>query len=312
MTFKDFLAEWQSDAPYITAHTSGSTGEPKEIRLDKRFVADSALRTNRFFGIDGTWRLHSPLSADYIAGKMMLVRALEAEAAFSWETPSNRPLAGMDPKQPIDLLAVVPSQLQYLCDTDRSLPVIRHIIAGGSAMAPELESRVMREHPEWHVYATYGMTETASHVAIRRFGESFFEALPDITVSLDGRSCLVIKIGSLTFTTNDIAEIAEDGKFRILGRADNVIITGGKKVQPEEIEEALRSRFGSDSFLITSRPDPKWTQRIVLLTEASPELKPAIEDFFTTFEPHLRPKEINFVESLERTASGKIKRTKLT
>lgn len=312
MTFQDFLAEWRSDKPYITAHTSGSTGKPKEIHLDKDFVKASAARTNRFFGIDSSWRLHSPLAADYIAGKMMLVRSLLTGAKFSWELPSNRPLASMDTGTVIDLLAVVPSQLQYLCDTTSSTPKIHHIIVGGSAVDPTLESRVLEKHPEWKVYATYGMTETASHIALRRFGERAFEPFSGISIDLDGRGCLVITIGDDSFTTNDMAEIEANGKFRILGRADNVIITGGKKVHAEELEAALRSRFGADAFLITSRPDPKWTQRIVLLTEVSPTIKPALDDFFASMEPYLRPKEINFVESLERTASGKIKRTKPT
>lgn len=312
MTFQDFSAEWRSDKPYITAHTSGSTGTPKEIRLGKEFVRESAMRTNRFFGIDSSWRLHSPLAADYIAGKMMLVRALEAGAAFSWETPSNRPLSSIGPDETIDLLAVVPSQLQYLCDTTNRLPAIRHIIVGGSAVDEALELRVIERHPEWKVYATYGMTETASHIALRRFGEASFEPFGGISVNLDSRGCLVIASGNDSFRTNDIAEIDADGRFRIIGRADNVIITGGKKVHPEEIESALRSHFGTDAFLITSRPDPKWSQRIVLLTEVSPSLKPAIDEFFIAIEPYLRPKEINFVESLERTASGKIKRTKQT
>ncbi len=312
MTFQEFTEEWLSAKPYITAHTSGSTGVPKEIRLEKSFVAESARRTNRFFGADSSWRFHSPLAADYIAGKMMLVRALEAGAKFSWEEPSNRPLPAFGSGERIDLLAVVPSQLKYLAESESGLPDIRHIIVGGSAVDPELERKVIKEHPEWEVYATYGMTETASHIALRRFGESGFEPLPGIGIALDSRNCLTINIGKDSFATNDLAEITGDGRFHILGRADNVIITGGKKVQPEEIEAALRSHFGSDAFLITSRPDPKWTQRIVLLTEAPAALKPAIAEFFNSFEPYLRPKEINFVESLERTASGKIKRTKLT
>lgn len=311
MTFHDFKAEWLSAKHYITAYTSGSTGAPKEIHLNKDFVRASAERTNRYFGVDSSWRLHSPLAADYIAGKMMLIRTLLAGAKFSWEVPSNRPLTSLDAGKTIDLLAVVPSQLQYLCDTTSALPGIRHILVGGSAVDPTLESKVIEMHPEWKVYATYGMTETASHIALRPFGETAFESLSGINITLDCRGCLVISIGNDTFITNDLAEIGSDEKFRILGRADNVIITGGKKIHPEEIEMALRSHFGADAFMITSRPDQKWTQRVVLLTEASQSIKPDLDIFFATMEPYIRPKEIIFVKSLERTASGKIKRIKL-
>ncbi len=320
MTFPEFLNEWRDEAGAIVAHTSGSTGTPKEIRLTKGMLRASAIRTNNFFSIDGGSRLHSCVSPDFIGGKMMAVRAELSGARLTWEKPTNHPLTEESrTSQPIDLLAVVPSQMISILDRIDSLPSINAIIIGGSSIHPDLRKRIAASG--LNCYETYGMTETASHIALRKVTtkENLFEPLPGIAVSLDSRGCLVITLpvsenpGSplTTVKTNDMAEIFEDrGKrFRILGRFDNVIITGGKKVNPEELEQRINRLIGKEC-LVTSEPDEKWGERLILTIETEapvdiPTVKALLKQNLATYEV---PKSITTLPTLPRTPNGKLLR----
>ncbi len=327
MTFDDFIDEWRGESEYITVNTSGSTGKPKTIKLKKEFVCAGARRTNFFFHISDKSRLHSCVAADFIGGKMMAVRSELAGCRFTWETPSNTPLSGLGSNEVIDLLAVVPSQMLHIVTHLSEMPKIGAVIVGGSAIHPSLKEKIVASG--LNAYETYGMTETASHIALRKIdGEStLFYPLPGITVSLDERGCLVITYNTgERIVTNDIATVAGDGGFKIMGRHDNVIITGGKKVNPEDIERRIAVvvnrllPFGSGDFLITSRPDEKWGERVVLLierahnpSENSLELESRLtgelrNDLREVLLPFEMPKEIEWVDKLARTPNGKILR----
>lgn len=319
MTYQEFFNEWHNKEDYIVAHTSGSTGNPKEIRLKKSFVKESAKRTNDFFRITSGSRLHSCVSPDFIGGKMMAVRALIAGGQLSWEKPSNRPLSGLSKFDTIDLLAVVPSQMPHILEILPSLPEIKNIIIGGSGIHPELKKKIVKSGLQ--AFETYGMTETASHIALRKVSSEDipFRCLPGISVDLDTEQCLKIIFHSdrketrlpLEIQTNDIAELAEPGnQFHILGRRDNIIISGGKKIKPEEVEKVL-SAFINIPFYINGQPDEKWGQ-IVGMTiqgERSETLeKYLVEKFRETLSPHQRPKKFIWVNKIPLTPSGKIKR----
>lgn len=320
MEFEEFIGEWRNAVPHIIAKTSGSTGEPKTIRLPKDFVRRSAERTNKYFGIGAGSRLHSCVAADYIGGKMMAVRAEVANCKLTWERPSNHPLANVDKEENIDLLAVVPSQMIYILDNLGEMPDIKAVIIGGSAINPALYDRICASGI--NAYETYGMTETSSHVALRKVakGMEWFETLEGITVVTDERGCLIIKFDSgESFQTNDLAELNGDHRFRINGRYDHIIITGGKKVNPFEVEKKL-SAYIDAPFVITSRPDYKWGRAVVLMIETggkggqddcrldcgdSSELRNKLK---TILEAHEVPKFIEYVEWLPRTENGKLKR----
>lgn len=312
MTFEEFIEEWRGEAPYITAHTSGSTGTPKEIRLKKEFVRRSACRTNSFFHIDGNCRLHSCVSPDFIGGKMMAVRAHEAGCRLTWETPSNVPLSGIGKDETIDLLAVVPSQMLHIVENIGSLPHIGAVIIGGSAINPLLREKIAMSG--MNAYETYGMTETASHIALRKVeaDESMFHTLPGISVSVDETGCLAISFDSgETFTTNDLATVYDGEGFVIDGRSDHVIITGGRKVNPFDVERRIAREIDCP-FVISSMPDEKWGSKIVLKIEGNSEGEAAdrrlIEKMRTLLHSWEVPKEIIRVAKLERTSNGKIKR----
>ncbi len=266
MTYEEFLKQWRDTGTDVQCRTSGSTGTPKSILLPKTEMSKSALRTVRHFGLDRFSHLHSCISPDFIGGKMMAVRAEETGARLTWETPSNRPLmqAGQDA---IDLLAVVPSQMEYILSHMDMMPEIRAIIIGGSAIPAALRRRI--EESGLNAWETYGMTETASHIALRRVTDppSPFRVLDGISTGVDGESRLVIEMeGWQKIVTNDIVRIIGQREFVVTGRYDNVIISGGIKIHPEQAEEILEATFGVP-VLITSVPDNKWGERVIMIIE---------------------------------------------
>ena len=313
MSFEEFLREWRNDNDFISAFTSGSTGRPKKIRLSKKFVEESAIRTIDFFNIKEGALLHSCVSPEFIGGKMMAVRAEIAKADLTWEEPSNMPLRNFDSNRIIDLLAVVPSQMQYILENKETLPQIRNIIIGGSAIHPELRKKIMQSG--LNAFETYGMTETASHIALRKVTDPVlpFQTLPGISISVDHDSCLKISFGEdFEVQTNDIAELVSDNQFYIKGRRDNIIISGGKKINPLEIEERI-SLLIPYPFIITGFPDEKWVEKSVLIIEAKDfdtiNLKQHLKNILSNWEI---PKEIILMENLPRTSNGKIIRNNIT
>lgn len=316
MTFEDFLKEWRDDSHSIVANTSGSTGTPKKISLSKKFMEASASRTNSFFGINRGSRLHSCVSPDFIGGKMMAVRSEIAGCCLTWEIPSNRPLTDVKKDEKIDLLAVVPSQMLHILDYIGDMPQIGAVIIGGSAIPEGLKLKIINSG--MNAYETYGMTETSSHIALRRVGGEWFEALQGIEVSTDHRGCLSIEIpytdeneeySSVRITTNDIAELHNSSRFKILGRIDNVIITGGRKVNPEDVERRLSSMI-KGNFQISSFPDEKWGRRVVLVVDKDVKYEEETlkNGLRSILQPWEIPKEIIITDHFEFTPNGKIKR----
>lgn len=315
-----FISEWNDASPAVSAHTSGSTGTPKEIMLSKEMMRRSAMRTISFFGISSRSHLHSCVSPAFIGGKMMILRAILSGARFSAEEPSNNVLSDIGEEE-YDLVSVVPSQLAGILERGRPYPRVARYICGGSAINPSLRESIVDAGLE--VWESYGMTETASHIALRKVERSpgLFYPLDGINVGLDSRGCLTIcETGSLpdaiNVTTNDLATLMPDGGFRIDGRFDHMILTGGKKVLPEEIENRLQPTLasvglGRDEFFVTSRPDRRWTQAIVLVIAGSPELAMRLENMIASLPESViprwqRPKDVIPLPQLRHTPSGKL------
>ncbi len=310
---ESFLSEWFDGKEYIEAHTSGSTGKPKTIRLLKTDMIASARSTCSFFGIEAGSVLVMPLSADYIAGKMMIVRALVSGARLYIERPSSAPLSGWY-EGTVDLLPVVPSQISGLLSSPR-VDKVRNVIVGGSAVSSDDEAR-LRSIPAT-VYATYGMTETCSHVALRSItdGESFFRALPGISFSADDRGCLIVEGSRLSFlpvVTNDVVELLDSSRFVWLGRIDNVINSGGIKIHPEEIEQIIEPLMGGKPYYITSRRSESWGEEAVLMVEGEVADCSCLLETIRKIVPRYKaPKAIVEIPEFERTTSGKIKRRRM-
>lgn len=306
MTLHDFSREWFSSDLYITAHTSGSTGKPKEVRLLKEDMRQSALATNCRFGINASSVLAIPLSMDYIAGKMMAVRAFEANCRLI-EMPVSNHLV-LD--EPVDLLAIVPSQVDSLvsgCDPQQ----IRNVIIGGARL-DESRRRLLSNKP-YRSYCSYGMTETCSHVALADALDphGIYTAMPGISFDTDSRSCLRINARTMSFgslQTNDVVQLLGPERFRWLGRADNVINSGGIKIIAEELETEL-SAVIDVPFYIRPMPDKKWGEVPELVAEAPVSAQPVLQQAVDSLDLGRRkPRHICCVPALPRTYNGKIRR----
>lgn len=271
MSLEEFLAEWHSDSPTVLVHTSGSTGQPRPMAVEKRRMEASASMTCRFLGLQAgdTALLCMPL--DYIAGKMMVVRAETCGLKLISVPPVGLPIwEGF-----IDFAAMVPLQVWNLLHDEQGhkrLMQIRHLLIGGGAIDDAL-AKALKDFPN-AVWSTYGMTETLSHIALRRLNGSdaddWYTPFAGVEVSLSDDDCLVIDAPAVhdgLLVTNDIAVI-ERGRFRILGRKDNVVCSGGLKIQIEEVERLLQSHLRVP-FILSKRHDPKFGEVLVMLTEGS-------------------------------------------
>ena len=306
-----FLAEWTAPTPDITAHTSGSTGTPKEIRLSKADMRASAHATIEFFGLNSDSTLALPLSPDYIAGKMQIVRAFEAGCRIVTEKPSSQPLATF-PYDRCTLVPIVPSQLKGFLGS----PVSRHtdnVIIGGAPLAPDQEKEIAALGIS--AFATYGMTETCSHVALRRIGEETYRALPGMTFSTDDRGCLVIDSSTMSFghlVTNDMVTLEGNTCFRWLGRYDNVINSGGVKIHPEEVERVLATLIPQGvTAYVTARTSKRWGEEAVIVTDSHTLGANILERLKEMLPQHTAPRDIIYLDKIPLTSSGKIIRQKI-
>lgn len=308
-----FAKEWQSETDHVVARTSGSTGPPKSIRLYKSDMIQSSTVTNRFFGISSESTLFCPLSIDYIAAKMMYVRAAVARCKVIFEKPSTNPFgSGIVPDgSTIDLMAIVPAQIDAtLCNLSKRN--IQNLIIGGSAINKTAENKILQSSLSG--WSTYGMTETCSHVALRKIGEQTYKALPGFSFSQDKRGCLVINSETMSFgqlTTNDIVTLHGCDAFTIEGRVDNVIISGGEKISLEQIEQTLDPLPGVTRFYATGIESDRWGTELVLVCEKSDNASEiGLLEYCRRLLPrHKVPKRIFWVDKIAVTDRGKLVRT---
>lgn len=309
MTLEDFLSEWNNTLPTLEVHTSGSTGTPKRMLVEKSRMRASAQMTCDFLGIEtgGNALLCMPL--DFIAGKMMVVRALERNLHLIEVEPCGHPLAHLsDDVLSIDLAAMVPLQvfnsLQVPLERERLLR-IKHLIIGGGAIPAPLEAE-LRSLPI-NIWSSYGMTETLSHIALRPIAEDYYSPLPGITLEHDANDCLIIHAPALctdTLVTNDIVRFIGENKFQIIGRRDNTVCSGGIKIQIEEVEHWLHS-LGIDNVVVTYRTDARLGQALVYLCTDSLDIDSLTPPTHISTARYWLPRHIMRVPQLPLTANGK-------
>ena len=308
MSVEEFIAEWHSDSAYVRVQTSGSTGAPKPMLVEKRRMQNSARITCDFLGLKAGDTALLCMSLDYIAGKMMVVRSLERGLRLLAVEPSGHPLMALADR--IDFAAMVPLQVWNTLQVPEErarLEAIKHLIIGGGAI-DEAMAVELRAFPN-AVWSTYGMTETLSHIALRRLNgpeaSEWYTPFPSVSVSLTDESCLVIdapEVCAQRLVTNDIADLSADGRFRILGRKDNVICSGGIKIQAEEVERQLQPHL-HEPFLISKRRDAKFGEIVVLLTEGSvDEARQICERILTQYH---RPRAYVHIDHIPLTETGK-------
>ena len=310
---REFLIEWFNERETVEVHTSGSTGTPKEMCVEKARMMNSAVMTLSFLNLKkgDTALLCLPLR--YIAGKMMVVRALVGGLNLIPLCPSGHPVAAIENIP--DFAAMIPMQVfNSMCIQEEAekLRQVKHLIIGGGAIDDKLE-KILKDFPN-DVWSTYGMTETLSHIALRKINgkdaEEWYTPFPNITLNYSNEGTLIIDAPAVyphPLVTNDLVEFNEKGQFRILGRKDNTINTGGIKVQIEQIEAALKP-FIPYPFLITSAPDEKFGERVVLLIEtqrSEQDIQTFLENAALCTPDYWIPKQIIRVSSIPQTETGK-------
>lgn len=297
----EFLLDWFDHKEYIEMRTSGTTGLPKVVKLEKQAMIQSALATGDFFGLEPRDKALLCLPVRFVAGKMMLVRSLILGLDLDIVTPSTEPLALNETKY--DFVAMVPLQVQ---NSINALVNVKKLIIGGAKMDSALEAKLAPLKTE--IYETYGMTETITHIAAKKLGESVFTVLPNVKIAQDDRGCLVITVPSISdepIVTNDLVEIIRENQFIFLGRIDNVINSGGVKLIPEQIEAKLIEKLDS-RFFVTGLPDPVLGEKLVLVVEG--EKQDFTSDFFDVLDKFEKPKEIVFVPKFKENENGKLLR----
>lgn len=309
----NFLAEWYSPTPTITLHTSGSTGKPSIIRTTREAMRASAQLSCEVFGLNQTSSALLCLPLRYIAGKMMVVRAMVSGCELVLREPSSTPLSKLN--APVDFAPLVPMQAaSTLRQTNGAAQLARArcILLGGGFIDPALTQNL--QSVSSCIYASYGMTETLSHIALRRVNgpeySEWYTPLPGVEISLSPQHTLTIAaahLGISDLVTHDIAELDHEGRFRILGRQDAVINSGGIKIQSEDIEQKLTAATGL-TLLVLSAPHPILGQTVALLWEGPSEAEASLKSAIETLAVYHRPRIIKHVASLPRTDTGKLNR----
>lgn len=311
---KSFISNWLSLKEKFLFHTSGSTGKPKPIYLTKQQLEYSAQSTINRLNLKPHSNCLLCINPKFIGGSMMLVRALLNQMNIIYEEPSSTPLKKTDQK--IHFAAFIPLQVSEILTYNNGLfQNIDKIIIGGGHVSNTLAERLSECKNE--VYSTYGMTETASHIALKQLSnnaqQNYFTTLPDVNISVDDRNCLIIN-GPMTnkkdIITNDLVELLNSNKFRWIGRVDNVINSGGIKINAEELEEKICHIFTNHDinheFFIYGKEDAKFGESITLVIKGKEEsinLKYLLSDKLDKYEI---PKSITFLKSFKYTHTGKI------
>jgi o-succinylbenzoate---CoA ligase len=309
-----FIEEWKNEAKtFITQQTSGSTGKPKLISIDKRQLIASAQMTGDFFQLDKCKTALLCISPEYIGGKMMIVRAMEYQLDLYTAPVNANPIRELT--VPIDFAAMVPLQVETILATNpEKLELIRYLIIGGAPVSKQLEERL--QNSTCIAYSTFGMTETISHIALKRLNNTNapFVGIGKSIFS-ENNGCLVVTSPELDIEdlmTHDAIEIINSTSFHWKGRIDNVINTGGVKVFPEQIEQKLSRKFNTEHFFIASEKDDRLGECVIAILLAT---KISSEDFknkcIELLEKYEQPKELYVLEDFVYLANNKLDRNRM-
>lgn len=299
-----FVLDWFDKSDKISLRTSGTTGEPKEIQVRKQAMVDSALATGDFFNLHPKDKVLCCLPIDFIAGKMMIVRAFILGLDMSFVAPTAYPLENI--RNEYVFCAMTPMQVE---NSIEQLQYIKKLIIGGAKLPATLEDKLLKRGID--AYETYASTETLTHIAARKVGEENFKLLPNISIAVDDRGCLVInapRISSEKIVTNDLVDIQSETEFNWVGRINNVVNSGGIKLFPEKIEAQLNGKI-PHRYFVGGVTDTLLGEKLVLLIEAPKYKLPT--DVFEGLDKYEKPKNILFVDAFAETENGKIRRREI-
>lgn len=321
----DFCQQWVKGQDNFTINTSGSTGTPKPINISRNQMEASAKMTIQALSLQPEDNALICLNTSYIAGKMMLVRGMVGKLNMYVIEPSSNPLTEIPQNLQIDFMAVVPLQLETMIDSREpginQLNKIKAVIVGGAPISLALAEKI--KTLKCPIYATYGMTETVSHIALKNMNgagmSDYFKTFDDVQIGLDSRGCLTINsvlTNHQTIITNDMVDIVDDNTFEWLGRADHVINSGGLKIHPEQLENKIRPLLDQQgincNLIIVGIPDESLGEKVVLILETKAMTSNVIQSIKSVFKeglpPYHLPKEIYQLGKFVYTETGKVKR----
>lgn len=304
----NFLIDWVNNVDFVHVKTSGSTGAPKQIKLQKRHMVNSAIATGDFFNLKAGDAALLCLPSEFIAGKMMLVRAMVLGLKLDYVEPNSNPLKSIS--KSYDFAAMIPIQVE---NSIKNIGSIKKLIVGGAKMSSDLIRKVQGKNTA--VFETYGMTETITHIAVKALHKAKnavnenFKALPGVTCKTDKRNCLVIQAPNISeekVVTNDLVTLISTTEFKWLGRFDTIINSGGIKLIPEKIEAKLAAII-KERFFVSGMPDEKLGEKLVLVIEGKPR---KIDFSSLELTPYEIPKEVFYATKFVETENNKIQRKK--
>jgi o-succinylbenzoate---CoA ligase len=264
---ESFLADWESGQQTFAVFTSGSTAPPKQIVLRREQLIASARRTLDYFGLRPQDTALLGISPKTIGGKMMIVRALVGNLKLIVASPSANPLTILENKETLDFCPMVPLQVQRILETcPEELQRIRIALLGGSPLSGKLERQLRDTAPA--CYIGYGMTETVSHVAMRKLGDPCYTAMRGVRFGEAGQQLVITdeELGIRELVTNDQVELLNDRQFTWLGRTDFTINSGGVKIHPEQLERLLGELIAIP-FFISGEPDDTFGEKCIIIVD---------------------------------------------
>ena len=300
--------------------TSGSTGKPKPLEISRGQMLISARLTGKFLDLKAGEKSLIVLSTEYIAGMMMLVRGFVLDLEINIFDVSSNPLK--DINDIYDFSAFVPMQLYEIIkntpDKINLLNSMKNIIIGGGIINYNLEKELVKLKS--NIYHTYGMTETITHIALRKVNgddrKDYFTTLDDVKISQDDRGCLIINspvTNNQNIITNDLVQILSERHFRILGRIDNVINSGGVKIQAEKVESAFDKVLVdlnlNIKFFISALNEEKYGEMLIAVFESDEFSIDLEKEIFKRLNLCLKkyeiPKKFLFTKKILETKTGK-------
>lgn len=308
------ILSWLDDSEVVTLTSSGSTGTPKMFELQKAKMIQSALRTGHVLNLDSGDSALLALPVGFIAGYMMVVRSFVLNLDLIAVPPTSNPLNGID--RSFDFAALTPMQVFRTLNAENGsdkIQSIQKLIIGGGAISRELQDQLAGFHNR--IWATYGMTETLTHVALKRISRhessALFNALPGVRFQKDDRGCLVIHdevTRNEGIITNDLVNLISETSFEFVGRFDHVINSGGLKISPEIVENAIAPFMMKRRFVVTDMGDSRLGQKIVLVVEGeeSDTINLLQLNEIPGLKKHEVPKQIIYLDSFPQTVNGKI------
>jgi O-succinylbenzoic acid--CoA ligase len=326
--------------PQFLVGSSGTEGPPRAAMLSVDNLASSAAASCEFLGMEANdnWLLCLPLT--HIAGLMILFRCARAGAAVSIHEAfdADAVWTGVSSGR-VTRLSLVPPMLARLLEVSDDKPGAhgRSLIVGGAPVAPVMAERAVETG--WPILTSYGMTETASHVALggpnpedglRVLPGTRIELADDNGEAVSGRGRILVSgptvmlgyanagllpgeglLETGRYLTGDVGEIDDQGRLRIAGRCDDVLISGGVNVHPAASEALLAACPGVIEAGIAGRPDPEWGQRLVAVYVGDTGPDELRRWAGKHIAPALRPREFIRVPELPRNQLGKLDRRQL-